>query len=151
MQEMQQMWVRSLGQEDPLEEGMATHSSTLAWRIPWTESLAGYSPGGGRIGHDWNDWANTHAQSLTPEDVCDFWAEFLCKQKCVHWNICHQIRADPWNTDSTVLLWTVSLAKALGPSGYFACCTFPEKKKYSLHSGIGAQGWEQPLTGWLLD
>ena len=30
-------WVRSLGQEDPLEEGMATHSSTLAWRIPWTE------------------------------------------------------------------------------------------------------------------
>ena len=34
---MQEMWVRSLGQEDPLEEGMATHSSTLAWRIPWTE------------------------------------------------------------------------------------------------------------------
>ena len=31
------MWVQSLGQEDPLEEGMATHSSTLAWRIPWTE------------------------------------------------------------------------------------------------------------------
>ena len=31
------MWVRSLGQEDPLEEGMATHSSVLAWRIPWTE------------------------------------------------------------------------------------------------------------------
>ena len=31
------MWVGSLGQEDPLEEGMATHSSALAWRIPWTE------------------------------------------------------------------------------------------------------------------
>ena len=31
------MWVRSLGQEDPLEEAMATHSSVLAWRIPWTE------------------------------------------------------------------------------------------------------------------
>ena len=30
-------WVRSLNQEDPLEEGMATHSSILAWRIPWTE------------------------------------------------------------------------------------------------------------------
>ena len=30
-------WVQSLGQEDPLEEGMATHSSILAWRIPWTE------------------------------------------------------------------------------------------------------------------
>ena len=31
------MWVQSLGQEDPLEEGTATHSSILAWRIPWTE------------------------------------------------------------------------------------------------------------------
>ena len=31
------MWVRSFGQEDPLEEGMATHSSVLAWKIPWTE------------------------------------------------------------------------------------------------------------------
>ena len=34
MQEMQETWVQSLGQEDPLEEGMATHSSVLAWRIP---------------------------------------------------------------------------------------------------------------------
>ena len=34
---MQETWVRSLGWEDPLEKGMATHSSTLAWKIPWTE------------------------------------------------------------------------------------------------------------------
>ena len=34
---MQETWVQSLGQEYPLEEGMATHSSTLSWRIPWTE------------------------------------------------------------------------------------------------------------------
>ena len=38
--------VRSLGQEDPLEERMATHSSVLAWRVPWTQELAGYSPRG---------------------------------------------------------------------------------------------------------
>ena len=38
-QETQETWVRSLGWEDPLEEGMATHSSILAWRIPWTEEL----------------------------------------------------------------------------------------------------------------
>ena len=38
---MQDAWVRSLGQEDPLEEGMATHSSILAWRIPWTEEPGG--------------------------------------------------------------------------------------------------------------
>ena len=37
MQETQERWVQSLGREDPLEEGMATHSSTLAWRIQWTE------------------------------------------------------------------------------------------------------------------
>ena len=41
---MREMWVRSQGWEDPLEEGMATHSSILAWRIPWTEILVGYSP-----------------------------------------------------------------------------------------------------------
>ena len=35
---VQETWVQSLGQEDPLEKGMATHSSILAWRIPWTEA-----------------------------------------------------------------------------------------------------------------
>ena len=34
---MREIWVQSLGWEDPLEEGMATHSSILAWRVPWTE------------------------------------------------------------------------------------------------------------------
>ena len=37
----QETWVRSLGQEDPLEKGMATHSSILAWKIPWTEKPGG--------------------------------------------------------------------------------------------------------------
>ena len=38
---MWEIWVRSLGWEDPLEEGMATHSNILAWEIPWTEQLDG--------------------------------------------------------------------------------------------------------------
>ena len=38
------MWVRSLSQEDPLEEEVTTHSSILAWRIPWTEDPGGHSP-----------------------------------------------------------------------------------------------------------
>ena len=46
MQETPETQVRSLGQEDPLEEGMATHSNILAWRIPWPRSLAGYNPQG---------------------------------------------------------------------------------------------------------
>ena len=43
---MWETWVPSLGQEDLLEKEMATHSSTLAWKIPWTEELGGYSPWG---------------------------------------------------------------------------------------------------------
>ena len=46
-------WVRSLGWEDPLEEGMATHSSMLVWRIPWTEEPGGpQSMGSQKIRHD---------------------------------------------------------------------------------------------------
>ena len=45
--------VRSLGREDPLEKEMATHSSILAWRIPWTEEPGGLqSTGSQRVGHD---------------------------------------------------------------------------------------------------
>ena len=50
---MQETWVQSLGQEDPLEKEMAIHSSILAWRIPWTEEPAGLqSRGSQRVGHD---------------------------------------------------------------------------------------------------
>ena len=41
---VQETWAPTLGREDPLEKGMATHSGILAWRILWTESLVGYSP-----------------------------------------------------------------------------------------------------------
>ena len=41
VQETQETWVQSLGEEDPLEEGMATHSSILAWRIPWAGEPGG--------------------------------------------------------------------------------------------------------------
>ena len=48
---MQETWVRSLGQEDPLEKEMATHSSILAWKIPWTEEPGGLrSTGSQRVG-----------------------------------------------------------------------------------------------------
>ena len=51
---MQETWVRSLGQEDPLEKEMATHSSTLAWKIPWTEKPGRLqSMGSQRVGHNW--------------------------------------------------------------------------------------------------
>ena len=50
---MQETWVRSLSCENPLEKRMATHSSILAWRIPWTEEPGGLqSTGSQRVGHD---------------------------------------------------------------------------------------------------
>ena len=50
---MWETWVRSLGWKDPLEKGTATHSSVLAWRIPWTEEPGGLqSLGQQRVGHD---------------------------------------------------------------------------------------------------
>ena len=51
---MQEIGVRSLGQVDPLEEGMATHSSILAWKTPWTEEPGRLqSMGSQRVRHDW--------------------------------------------------------------------------------------------------
>ena len=50
---MQETWVQSQGQEDPLEKEMATHSNVLAWRIIWTEEPGGLlSMGSHRVGHD---------------------------------------------------------------------------------------------------
>ena len=56
------MWVQSLGWEDPLEKDMAKYSSSLAWRIPWTEEPGGLqSMGSQRVGHDSSDLACTQA------------------------------------------------------------------------------------------
>ena len=53
MQEIQEMPFQSLGQEDPVEEGMVTHSNILAWRIPWTEKPGRLeSLGSQRVRHD---------------------------------------------------------------------------------------------------
>ena len=52
---MQETWVQFQGQEDPLEKGMATHSSILAWRIPWTEEPGGLQSTGSQRGKQ--DWA----------------------------------------------------------------------------------------------
>ena len=50
---VKETWVQSLGREDPMEKKMATHSSILAWRIPWTEEPGGLqSVGLQRVGHD---------------------------------------------------------------------------------------------------
>ena len=63
MPAMQETWVQSLGQEEPLEKGMATHSSILAWRIPWTEE-----PGGS----PWSGKESDMTERLTPTSATNF-------------------------------------------------------------------------------
>ena len=71
MQETQATWVGSLGREDPLEKEMATHSSILAWKTPWTEEPGRLqSMGSQRIGHNWarmgaHAHTHTHTQDLS--------------------------------------------------------------------------------------
>ena len=71
---VQETWVWSLGQEDPLEKGMAIHSSILAWRIPWTEEPGSLWPRGSqRVRHDW-------------VTNIDFFTFFL-KSKMLYWQV----------------------------------------------------------------
>ena len=62
---MQETWVPSLGWEDPLEKGKATHSRILTWRTPWTVQSTGLQ----RVGHDWAAFTSLH---------------FICMYMCVH-------------------------------------------------------------------
>ena len=71
---MQETQVRSLGGEDPLEEGMATHSGILAWRIPWTQKPSGlqvWSLGSHRVGY--SRAINTHSVHVSRSVVSDSW------------------------------------------------------------------------------
>ena len=66
---IQQTWVQSLGQKDLLEEGIATHSSILAWRIPWTEEPGGLQSMGHRES-DTTERLSTHRLKIVSLGVC---------------------------------------------------------------------------------
>ena len=71
---MQETWVQSLGQEDPLEKEMASHSSILAWRIPWTKEPGGLqSIGSHRVRHD----LAQHQYSILCVCVCIYHIFFI--------------------------------------------------------------------------
>ena len=64
---MREMRVRSLGWEDPLEKEMAIHSSTIAWKIPWTEKPGRLqSMGSQRVGHHWVTWLWLYNKTYKP-------------------------------------------------------------------------------------
>ena len=69
---MQETWVPSLGQDDSMEKGMATHSSVLAWRIPWTEE-PGRLQSVGLKESDMIEWlSNTHTIVFHGHLICDY-------------------------------------------------------------------------------
>ena len=80
---MRETWVQSLGWEDPLEEGMATHSSILAWRIPWTQEPGGLqSMASQKVGHSWMTKHSTQLEQNRDVLECaelHFWNR---EQKC---------------------------------------------------------------------
>ena len=89
-QETQETWVQFLGQEDSLEEEMATHCSILAWKLPWTEEPGGLqSMGSQRVGHD---WAHMHAR-----DCCyhSHFADRFLFQLCVYYK-CQVFKNNAW-------------------------------------------------------
>ena len=80
---MQETQVRSLSGEDPLEKEMATHSSVLAWRIPWSEKPGGLqSMGSHRVGHDWSDLAAAAAVVNIGVNVA-FWIRVFVFSGCM--------------------------------------------------------------------
>ena len=81
---MQETWVWYLGQEDPLEEGMATHSSILAWEIAWTEEPGGLqSTGSQSVRHDGNNWACAPGLPVTNhEPGLQDWPEAGSTSRC---------------------------------------------------------------------
>ena len=69
---MGEIWVRSLGWEDPLEKEMATLSTILAWKIPWTEEAGRLqSMGSLGVGHDWGSLVGCHLWGCTELDTTE--------------------------------------------------------------------------------
>ena len=87
---MQETWVQSLGWEEPLEKGTATHSSILAWRIPWT-----VYPWGHEESDDWATFTSLHFP-LILDFIGDTGAEENAKESACQFRKCKRHGFDPW-------------------------------------------------------
>ena len=98
---MWETWVRSLGREDPLEKEMATHSSILAWRIPWTEDLAGLQSTGRKESdtteqlhfHFYHEWMlNFIKYCYASVEIIMWFLSFLLLMWCFTWIDLHMVK-----------------------------------------------------------
>ena len=107
---MQETRIPSLGRKDPLEEGMATHSYILAWRIPWTEEPGGLTVHGvARGGPNWSDWACAHTSGLIYTRKDDPGGETCRGPACKLWHLGREC----WATrclEKVLAAWASSLA-----------------------------------------
>ena len=107
--------VQSLGQEEPLEKEMATHSSILAWEIPWTEEPGGLqSIGSQRVRHNWE--TNTFAFKLSEEIAAEnrtlsIWSHVSQWGKCVvcHLNTGLALKLGSLQGTQILVIWTVNV------------------------------------------
>ena len=133
---MQETRVRSLGWEDALEEGMAIHSSILAWRIPWTEEPGTLqSMESQRVGHNWRNGAHTHRLFAT-------WMAFW-------WNVCSNLLS----VHFLITLWTWNshpyfCLSSSPPMGAVLSLPFPHcNHRFFLYPPIGQMVWWILLCG----
>ena len=111
---VREIWVRAQGWEDPLEKGMATHSSVLAWRIPWTEKLSGLQSMGSQ--------KDGHAERLTLSFILDFQAQCggcYCYAVLSHF-LYVQLFAIPW-----IVAHRTPLSKGFSRQEYWSGLPFP--------------------------
>ena len=134
---MQEIWVQSLGWEDPLEKGMATHFSILAWKIPWAEEPGRLqSMGLQRIRHNWV--TNTFFQEIVVQSLCCVW--FFA----IPWNAA--CKASLSFTISWSLLKLMSIESVMPSNNLFLChpllllpSIFPSIRIFSNESALHNQ------------
>ena len=124
---MLETWVRSLGWENPLEKGMATHSSILTWRILWTEEPGGLqSMGLKRVGHDWV--TNTNLPF-------DFYCSLSHVQLfATQWTVARQ--ASLFITNSQSLLKFMSIELVMPSNHLILCHSLLLLPSISQHQGL---------------
>ena len=131
---MRETWVQSLGREDPVQKEMATHSSTLAWKIPWTEEPDRLpSMGPQRVGHDWVLHFTSYI-SLTDETLLAGSLSCLNSPQYLRWHLPEDSQIQRHDVLNT------SFRKGIN----FLDCGASRPAKW-VRRGPNVQGWEHPV------